>query len=112
MNHHYDTDRDVLAALTSFQIPYIAMLGPKRRSARILEEITDEGHNVKALAQSLHAPAGLDIGAETPEQIALAILAEIQATFAGRRGGNLRERNAPIHADAFTDPEPTCALPV
>ena len=112
MNHHYETDRDVLAALTSFQIPYIAMLGPKRRTGRILEELTAEGHNVRAIAHVLHAPAGLDIGAETPEQIALAILAEIQATFAGRKGGNLRDRNAPIHADTFTGSGLRCALPV
>ena len=111
MNHHYETDRDVLAALTTFRIPYIAMLGPRRRTTRILEELTTKGLNTKAIAQGLHAPAGLDIGAETPEQIALAILAEIQATFAGRTGGNLRERNAPIHADAFTNPGLRCGLP-
>jgi len=111
MNHHYDTDRDVLASLIPFHLPYIAMLGPKRRTVRILEELGLEGHDVGAVADVLHAPAGLDIGAETPEQIALAILAEVQATLAGRSGGNLRERNAPIHADAFTDLSPTCAIP-
>ena len=45
----------------------------------------------------LHAPAGLDIGAETPEQIALSILSEVQATFAGRSGGGLRQRDGSIH---------------
>jgi xanthine/CO dehydrogenase XdhC/CoxF family maturation factor len=45
----------------------------------------------------LHAPAGLDIGAETPEQIALSILSEVQATFAKRPGGALRERDGSIH---------------
>jgi xanthine/CO dehydrogenase XdhC/CoxF family maturation factor len=50
-----------------------------------------------AMPPDLHAPAGLDIGAETPEQIALSILSEIQATFARRPGGALRERDGSIH---------------
>ena len=111
MNHHYDTDRDVLGSLIPFHLPYIAMLGPKRRTTRILEDLEVEGHDVEAVSRALHAPAGLDIGAETPEQIALAILAEIQTVMAGRNGGSLRDRNAPIHADAFTDSLPTCAIP-
>ena len=110
MNHHYDTDRDVLASLLSLDLPYIALLGPKKRTSRILAELRAEGHEVDDSYQSLHGPAGLDIGAETPEQIALAILAEIQATMAGRSGGKLRARNAPIHTSAAVAPV-ECALP-
>jgi xanthine dehydrogenase accessory factor len=112
MNHHYDTDRDTLAALVPLHLPYIAMLGPKRRTARILAELQEEGHDTASLERILHAPAGLDIGAETPEQIALAILAEIQATLSQRDGGRLRYRNAPIHADSFIREAPPCVLPV
>jgi xanthine dehydrogenase accessory factor len=111
MNHHYDTDRDVLTAILPLGLPYIALLGPKRRTERILEELAAEGHDVSADARlTLHGPAGLDIGAETPEQIALAILAEIQATLAGRNGGKLRRRSAPIHGDAPRETS-ACALP-
>lgn len=99
MNHHYDTDRDMLAALVPFNLPYIAMLGPKRRTQRILEELSAEGHNVSSVNEALHGPAGLDIGSETPEEIALAILAEMQAALAHREGGKLRQRQAPIHAE-------------
>jgi xanthine dehydrogenase accessory factor len=111
MNHHYDTDRDVLAALLPLHLPYIAMLGPKRRTERILSELQTEGHQAAdAKNRTIHGPAGLDLGAETPEQIALAILAEIQATFAGRAGSELRHRNAPIHSDHFLREDASCAL--
>ena len=99
MNHHYDTDRDVLAALLPLGLPHIAVLGPKRRTERILAELDAEGHDVEAVRSTIFGPAGLDIGADTPEQIALSVLAEIQASLSGRGGGSLRARNAPIHGD-------------
>jgi len=51
----------------------------------------------EARLRRIHNPVGLDIGAENPEQIALAILAEIQAVMAGRPGGSLSEKKGPIH---------------
>jgi xanthine/CO dehydrogenase XdhC/CoxF family maturation factor len=58
-------------------------------------------------AFELHAPIGLDIGAETPESIAISIVAEIQATLAGRAGGMLMSRRGPIHAREQTEEEET-----
>lgn len=110
MNHHYDTDRDALAAILPLGLPYIAMLGPKRRTERILAELIAEGHDVSMVENALHGPAGLDIGAETPEQIALAILAEIQAALSNHDGGKLRCRNAPIHVDSFMRKELSCPV--
>jgi xanthine/CO dehydrogenase XdhC/CoxF family maturation factor len=100
MNHHYETDRDVLRALLPLGLPYVAMLGPRRRTDRILKELEEQGLVISdEMLASLHAPAGLDLGAETPEQIALAILAEIQATLTGRDGNMLKNRLAPIHVE-------------
>jgi len=98
MNHHYETDRTLLSLLLSRPLSYLAVLGPRKRTNRMLEELRTEGRALpdEALAE-IHAPAGLDIGAENPEQIALAILAEIQAVLAGRPAVALRSRPGPIH---------------
>ncbi len=46
INHHYDTDRDALAALLPLGLPYIAFLGPRRRTDQMLAELAEEGHDV------------------------------------------------------------------
>jgi xanthine/CO dehydrogenase XdhC/CoxF family maturation factor len=95
MSHDYDKDRDCLAALLATRARYVGVLGPRARTARMLVDsrvtLSDE------LCARLHAPVGLDLGAETPAEIALAVLAEVQATFAGTSGLRLREGAGPIH---------------
>jgi xanthine dehydrogenase accessory factor len=49
------------------------------------------------MVERVHSPIGLDIGAETPDEIAVAIIAEVQAVFSGRLGGLLKDRPGPIH---------------
>ena len=98
MTHHAGHDRDYLRLLLPSGAAYIGLLGPKRRGERLLNELHGAGFcpEVEQLAR-LRSPAGLDIGAETPEEIAVSLIAEIQAALAGRPGGALRERNGPIH---------------
>ena len=74
MSHHLATDHSYLVALATSPIPYIGLLGPPGRRDRLLREL---GEAASALEGRLHGPAGLDIGADSPESIALAILAEI-----------------------------------
>src|SRR5262249_27108265 len=74
MTHSYERDRDVLRALIDSRARTIGVLGPARRTERMLSEIGRER------PPNLFAPVGLDIGGETPHEIALAIVAEIQAT--------------------------------
>ena len=103
MTHHAGHDRDYLRLLLPSAAAYIGLLGPKRRGERLLNELQDAGYCAEpAQSARLHSPAGLDIGAETPEEIALALTAEIQAVLNRRAGGALRERGGPIHAPSET----------
>jgi xanthine dehydrogenase accessory factor len=99
MSHDYERDRACLSALLHTQVVYIGMLGPRRRSARMLSELGIERSDPR-----VHAPAGLALGAETPQEIALAIVSEMQAVLTGARGLSLREQEGAIHASAIVAP--------
>ncbi len=73
-------------------VAYLGVLGPRGRTVQMLEQMGRPGD-----IERLHAPAGLDIGAEGPEEVAHAIIAEIVAVTRGRIGGPLRDRRGPIH---------------
>jgi xanthine dehydrogenase accessory factor len=97
MTHNYFDDSEILKHLISKTVSYIGVLGPKKRTAQILQALqTQEQLDLTELTQ-LHAPIGLDIGADTPEAIALAVIAEIQAVVANRPAGFLKHRQGPIH---------------
>jgi xanthine/CO dehydrogenase XdhC/CoxF family maturation factor len=99
MSHHYVSDRDYLKALLPLPLSYLGLMGPRRRAEKMLQEIREEGVMIgDELLSKLHNPIGLDIGAEGPDEIALAILSEINAVFAGHGGGMLREKKGPIHS--------------
>jgi xanthine dehydrogenase accessory factor len=84
MTHHLGHDRTYLSQVAEAAVPYIGLLGPRARRDRLLREIAVKNIHV-------HGPAGLDIGAEMPESIALAIIAEIHA-FLNRRDGSMLTR--------------------
>jgi xanthine dehydrogenase accessory factor len=96
MSHHFGRDIVALRKVLQGRFGYIGLLGPRRRKNLLLNELMNEGFPLENLS-SLHSPAGLDIGSESPEEIALAVVAEIQATLTGHKGGRLRDRNEPIH---------------
>jgi xanthine dehydrogenase accessory factor len=93
MSHHLISDQAYLAALADSTVPYVGLLGPAPRRIRLLSEI---GAKASALSGRLYGPIGLDIGARSPEAIALAIVAEIQAVMAGRAGGSFSKAAAQI----------------
>jgi len=92
MAHDYARDRAALDALLATRALYIGMLGPRRRTDRMLRELG------RHLDPRIHAPVGLALGAESPQEIALAIVAETQAVLAHSNGASLREHAGSIHA--------------
>lgn len=107
MTHNYLHDRDVLRTLLARPGPfpfYLGVLGPRSRTERMLRELAAEGVAPPAeLVARLYAPIGLDVGSEGPEEISLAVIAEIMAVERGRRAGFLRDRPGPIHAPPEAD---------
>jgi xanthine dehydrogenase accessory factor len=103
MSHNVLIDAAVLTELIPSPVSYIGVLGPRRRTDRLLAEVRDNGVPLTHL-ERLHAPVGIDIGADTPEAIALSILAEMQAALSGRSAGFLRDRDQPIHDQSTTSP--------
>lgn len=98
MSHNYEYDRDVLKKLLKSDTPYIGILGPRKRFEKMQQEFAAEGLSISDEdIHRIHSPIGLDIGAETPDEIAISIISEIQGKFSNRSGGFLKYRNAPIH---------------
>jgi xanthine dehydrogenase accessory factor len=101
MSHNYLRDRDYLRGLLDSDVSYIGMLGPRARTQRLLDDLAHEGLNETGADLSrIHGPAGLDLGAEGPEEIAAAIVAEILAVSRGRPAGHLRDKPGSIHGGA------------
>ncbi|HEY0246524.1 MAG TPA: XdhC/CoxI family protein [Mucilaginibacter sp.] len=97
MTHNYNYDMAVLKQLLPLELTYIAALGPKKRLERMLDELQEDGQEITPTQlKSIYGPAGLDIGSETSDEIALSILSEIQAILKKRNGTSLREK-AIIH---------------
>jgi xanthine dehydrogenase accessory factor len=100
MTHNFERDTEILARLFPSPVPYIGLLGPKSRGDELLAAIG------ASRDPRFHNPIGLDLGGETPQEIALSIVAEIQAIFERRSAHSLRDLTAPIHETRDT---PACA---
>jgi xanthine dehydrogenase accessory factor len=104
MTHNYNYDLAMLRQLLPLQLSYIGSLGPKKKLQRMLDELLDEGIDITGdQLQSIYGPTGLDIGAETSEEIALSMLSEMQAVLQQRHGKPLRDKSTVIHAHEFAD---------
>jgi xanthine dehydrogenase accessory factor len=98
MTHNYNYDLEVLKGLLKQSPAYLGILGPKKKFERMLDDLAKENIAVEPEQLAyIHTPIGLDIGAETAEEIAVSILAEIKAVLGGRRGGSLKQRTEKIH---------------
>ncbi len=103
MTHNYNYDLAMLRALLPTRTPYIGMLGPRKKLGRMLDELKSGGMEVaESMLEKVYGPAGLEIGAETPEEIALSIISEIQGVLTGSSGGQLKSKTGVIHARTAT----------
>ena len=99
MTHNYNYDLAMLRVLLTKKVRYIGSLGPRKKLDRMLDELSEEGITVTDKQRAvIYGPVGLDIGADTPEEIALSVLAEIKAVLSSRDGRSLRENDEAIHS--------------
>lgn len=100
MTHSLVQDAHWLQGVLHSEPCYVGQLGPRERTERLLagihEQLAKPQDELPGL-ECLHYPIGLDLGGDTPESVAMAVLAEIQAVLNGRNGGSLRFRSASIH---------------
>ena len=102
-SHNYGRDFVALQKLLPLNLRYVGLIGPRRRRDQLMNALLDLGITINA---GFFAPAGLDLGSETPEEIALSIVSEIQRVFANTGGESLRERKIAIHLK----PQPQSAI--
>ena len=93
MTHNFPQDVRLLPQVLGRNPRYLGLLGPRSRAELLFDALGQPIH-----AGEIHAPAGLDIGGDSPSAIALAIIAEVQSVLEGRGGGPLKFRRGPIHA--------------
>jgi xanthine dehydrogenase accessory factor len=99
MTHNFGRDLAALNRLLPLRLPYLGLLGPRKRHAELLGMLQGYRELEPSCIADLYAPAGLDIGSEAPEEIALSIVSEVAAVLSKRHGGFLRERVRAIHSD-------------
>lgn len=112
MNHHLDIDRKGLRYLLDTPVQYLGVLGPRNRLEKILEALRLEGFEPSpGQLGRIRSPIGVDVGAESPEEIALAALAEILALQRGFSGGFLSDKKSGIHDGVTLKLEAPAGLP-
>jgi xanthine dehydrogenase accessory factor len=97
MTHNFEYEAVVLKDLIPYALPYIGILGPKKKTDKLIARLESEG--TKVPTENIYAPIGLDIGAEGSEEIALSALAEIKAVLAKKNPDFLKNKLGPIHEE-------------
>lgn len=97
MTHNFDYELEVLNQLLPFSLPYIGILGPKKKTEKLVSILSKKG--IKVSIENIYAPTGLNLGAEGSEEIALSVLAEIKAVLNKKKPFFLRDKSGPIHEE-------------
>ncbi|MEZ4810929.1 MAG: XdhC family protein [Allomuricauda sp.] len=99
MTHSYVKDLQYLIALKEEKGAYIGLLGPFRRREKLFEELLERCPDIsEGFLESIHGPAGIDIGAETPQEIAISILSEILSVINDKEPSLLKDKMGKIHS--------------
>ena len=103
LTHNFFYIKEELPKVLKSDAPYIGILGSRKKTQKILREaeVNDDNYSTSELAK-IHYPIGLDIGANTPEEIALSIIAEIRAFFSNKTGESLKKSDGFIHKKMVT----------
>lgn len=98
MTHSYVKDLSFLLKLTDASPGYIGLLGPESRREKILNELLERKPDTNVdFMDKIYGPAGLDIGAETPQEIAISIISEILSVYRRTTLGYLKDKRGSIH---------------
>ena len=97
MTHNYNYDIAAFKQLITTNCRYIGVLGPKKKLYKMIDALNNEDIVIDDKMQNIYSPVGLDLGAETAEEIALSVIAEIKAAFSKRQGTSLKEKATEIH---------------
>ena len=98
MTHSYVKDLKYLSSIVEKEVPYIGLLGPGKRREKLINEMLDRNENISDdFFDRLHGPAGINIGAETPQEIAISILAEVLAVIRNQKPISLKDKTSGIH---------------
>lgn len=98
MNHHLERDKESLKFLLTTPVPYIGILGPRKRYEEMLDALTEEGFSPDPEGlKRVRNPIGVDVGAETPEEVAVSVMSELLALRGGYEAGFLHNRSGRIH---------------
>ncbi|MBB4077635.1 xanthine/CO dehydrogenase XdhC/CoxF family maturation factor [Lewinella aquimaris] len=97
MSHDFDRDTQMIEHFLPQSPPYLGILGPRKRTIKLDGVLRQNGELRLLDYNCLYSPIGLDIGAETPEEIAMSVVAEIISVFRDRSGASLRHRPGTIH---------------
>lgn len=98
MTHSYVKDLKYLSTVVNKKVPYIGLLGPSKRREKLINEMLERDENISdEFFDRLHGPAGINIGAETPQEIAISILAEILTVIRKQKPISLKNKTGGIH---------------
>lgn len=100
MSHNFNYDLEIMKGLYPYRFPYLGVLGPKKKLQKLIQNLSNSGiHLNEENRKVVFGPMGLNLGAESPEEIALSIISEVKAVISRQNPAHLKLKEGPIHED-------------